>query len=235
VPSGAPPEIGDLAFRTYTSTDADGDLIGDPVDNCPGEANADQSNADANFIDLTPPKANDDLTWIYSDNAGDACDADDDNDGLPDATELALPGLACPAATGPTSPVLLDTDGDRFADSAECLPAVNTDPTNVASKPANLVPCALVGDDDGDGLSNRLEVCNYASNPNNANTDGDLCSDGKEVASVNPDTIVNSGDQGLLASEYGPVPPHLLNMDLNRDGTINSGDQGLQASQLGSC
>jgi hypothetical protein len=86
-------------------------------------------------------------------------------------------------------------------------------------------------------LADRIEVCFYNTNPANANTDGDGCSDGREVSSLNMDTIVNSGDQGLLAAELVRTPPpaKLTNFDINKDGIINSGDQGTMASRLGAC
>jgi hypothetical protein len=48
--------------------DADVDLVEDSADNCPNAANADQANYDG-------------------DSQGDVCDADDDNDGVPDAND----------------------------------------------------------------------------------------------------------------------------------------------------
>jgi len=51
--------------------DTDGDLIANYDDNCPDQSNADQLNTDG-------------------DTEGDACDSDDDNDGIPDATESAF-------------------------------------------------------------------------------------------------------------------------------------------------
>jgi hypothetical protein len=209
-------------------------------------------NHDGNFIDQSPPKTVDDLTWINSDTVGDNCgDTDDDNDGLPDATETA--GPPCATATAPTNPLVRDTDGDLILDGAEC--ALGSNPNDPLSKPVN-PPAADdpdhdqlstafengIGtdpnnpDSDGDGLRDGVEVRNYNSNPLATNTDsasGDTTTDDCEVASVNLDRTVNSGDQGLLSSELvrNPPPPRLVNMDLNKDGVINSGDQGFQGSR----
>jgi len=60
-----------LAFSVVLPTDTDGDGVLDADDNCPSVANADQLDFD-------------------SDGAGDVCDDDDDNDGVPDAQD-ALP------------------------------------------------------------------------------------------------------------------------------------------------
>ena len=76
---------------TNPDTDADGD--GDAADNCPVTANANQANFDG-------------------DAQGDACDGDDDNDGLSDTAEAN-------AGTNPTNP---DTDGDGVGDGSDACP-----------------------------------------------------------------------------------------------------------------
>jgi hypothetical protein len=159
-------------------------------------------------------------------------------------------GPPCASATAATDPLLLDSDGDRVADGAEC--ALGTDPADAASKPAN--PPAIddpdndrlstafettIGtspndvDSDDDGLQDGWEYKGHASNPLSVDTDGDVVKDGCEVASINGDTVVNPGDQALLAAEIlRAVPPasKLAHFDLNRDGVLNPGDQAFQAS-----
>jgi CSLREA domain-containing protein len=201
------------------------------LDNCTGTWNQSQQNTDGNFVD-NDPYATDDKTWIRSDAQGDACDPDDDNDGLDDVEEGGLPYGVCPTASGPTDPLLRDTDGDRFLDGGEC--ALGFDPASASSKPA-LSACGPVGDTDGDRISDRIEVCNYNSNPSSVDSDGDVALDGAkdgcEVASINGDRAVNAGDQLLLAQEIVRVPPpaKLVNFDLNKDGSVSSGDQLLMA------
>jgi hypothetical protein len=232
--ASASPGVLDFAFRTYAALDNDLDGVANPIDNCIDIYNPDQLNSDANFIDLTPPKAVDDLTWINSDEYGDACDDDDDNDGIPDVDELS--GAACGGII--TNPILRDTDDDRFLDRAECL--LGTDPTDPNDKPTPAACIAhlnisLSTDSDGDKIRDYVEFCFYNSDPYNPNTDGDVCADGKEVASVNNDTTVNVADLGLVASEYGQSPPKLRNMDVNKDGVINPADLGIVASLFGPC
>jgi hypothetical protein len=54
---------------TATGPDADGDTVADPADNCPSVANPEQTNTDG------------------AADGGDACDFDDDNDGVPDSED----------------------------------------------------------------------------------------------------------------------------------------------------
>lgn len=183
-----------------------------------------------NHIDLPPTKPFDDLTWPNSDLLGDGCgDADDDNDNMSDVNELALPGASCPSATAATDPLKADTDGDRVLDGPEC--ALGTDPASAASKPP-AAACGATTDADGDRLSERAEVCGYASNPNSNDTDRDMAAagarDGCEAASINNDRVVNSGDQLLLVQEIlrETTPSlRLVSFDLNKDGAVNAGDQ----------
>jgi hypothetical protein len=77
-------------------------------------------------------------------------------------------------------------------------------------------------------------VCGYNTHPNNLDSDADVSldggSDGCEVTSFNGDRIVNSLDQGMLASGISGSVAYHANIDVNKDGTLNSIDQGLVAS-----
>lgn len=213
-------------------------------DNCPTVSNATQTNTDGNFIDDTPPSTQDDLTWIMSDAAGDACDSDDDNDGLNDSNETSGP-QNCPSATGHTDPLKADTDGDRYLDRVEC--ELGTDPVSAASKPtaamciAHFTGVTNTTDTDGDRVYDYVEYCGYYSNRTNSDSDSDAgldgAHDGCEVGSINNDDKVTSGDQLLLINEINrePVPSlRLANYDLNKDGAVNSGDQSWLASFISS-
>lgn len=80
---------------TASGPDADGDTVADPADNCPSVANPDQANTDG------------------AADGGDACDPDDDNDGIADADDpfpldASRPGKqeaadAPPTISGPRS------------------------------------------------------------------------------------------------------------------------------------
>jgi Bacterial TSP3 repeat/Thrombospondin type 3 repeat len=92
-------------------TDADG--ANDPLDNCRFLANANQLDTDGDL-------------------AGNACDDDDDNDGLLDTVETNT-GVFVSASNTGTNPLLVDTDGDSYSDSAEV--AAGSNPNNPGSIP----------------------------------------------------------------------------------------------------
>jgi len=247
--------------RVAAGSDIDGDGVPDIADNCPSQANASQANNDRNFIGLAPwGKPFDDLTLVNSDATGDACDPNDDNDGLTDAQEAGLgPGGAyhglCQQATASTDPARGDTDGDRVLDGAEC--ALGTDPTNAASVPPPLPPVAddpdrdgltsgfelvigtnpSVRDTDGDGFPDGLEYRYLGSSPLTTNTDGDVCDDGREVTSVNSDLVVTAADLGLVAAAFGPSTStkYVPDFDITRDGVISAADLGFVAAKFGAC
>ena len=176
-------------------SDADGDGIPDSTDNCPTVSNADQQNSDRNFISNAPPYVVNDHTRAMSDDLGDACDPDIDNDGVNNAADAPIP---CPTSTtmtpgpgggcGPpcdtsfygTSMFLADTDGDRYLDGAECT--LGSDPTSSSNTPP-IASCGAATDMDIDGLSARVEYCFYNTNWLLADTDGDGTKDGCEAAS----------------------------------------------------
>jgi len=115
---------------------------------------------------------------------------------------------------------------------------IGTNPNNVNSRPTN-AQCGVSTDVDGDRLVAFREVCFYNTDPNNVNTDGDACNDGREVASINGDTAVNVIDQQQIASEVGvytlPGSPVKVNFDITKDGNINIGDLQLVAALFGPC
>jgi V8-like Glu-specific endopeptidase len=251
----APAALGDLEVLSAIDVlvaDSDQDAIRDELDNCAVVANANQANADRNFIDQTPPSTKDDNTWPNSDASGDACDTDDDNDGILDTAEAA----GC-NASGPLSSTNRDTDGDRVLDGAECL--LGTNPALASSKPTAAACAAFLGvgvsvDTDGDRLFDRVEFCGYNTDRLLLDTDGDqdatplnanpavnLIRDGCEAASLNNDRVVNSADQLLIALEIAreiDQTLRLVSMDINKDGGVNSGDQLLMVgfiTVLGSC
>ncbi len=194
-------------------------------------------NSDA-YVWQQPGKSYNDVTRASSDSNPDACDDDDDNDGLGDSFEIT--GPPCLNATGPTDPLKSDTDGDRFLDGAECfIPGGN--PNDAAVFPSQ-AGCGDAVDADGDGVLMYRERCYYSTSDSDTDTDGDGCSDGREVASINGDQTVNAIDLSQVAQAFGtyssvpgPWPAHLVNFDINKDGAIGAIDLSLIAQRFGAC
>ena len=128
-PDDPTPRLEELVMVDISvAVDTDGDGVFDDVDNCPAVANPDQSNHDDDAL-------------------GDACDEDDDNDGVPDATD-AFPLDASESVDtdgdGTGNNADSDDDNDGLSDDQEI--ALGTDPLNP--------------DTDGDGVSDGQEVAN---------------------------------------------------------------------------
>jgi parallel beta-helix repeat protein len=222
------------SLTVFGPGDSDGDGVADSVDNCPTVYNPDQLNSDGGRRPNGPIPGE----WASNpsqDKMGDACDPDDDNDGLPDTSEaLCRPGpeFSCPPATcscdlavgtRPTAttckldrcdPLNADTDGDRVVDGYEV--ANGYDPLNPLSKPT------WVGgsDSDGDGLLDWFERGGYNTCAFDGDTrpgwttcsvsqdsDGDGCADTLEVLDLNGDRGVNVGDQLALALRTSAIGP----------------------------
>ena len=103
------------------SSDSDGDGVADNLDNCPFTSNPTQLNTDG-------------------DSAGDACDLDDDNDGVADADD-AFPLNAAETINtdgdGIGNNADTDDDGDGVADASDNCPLVaNADQANSNASPA---------------------------------------------------------------------------------------------------
>jgi hypothetical protein len=190
--------------------------------------------SDENHTDLPSTKPFDDLTKPNADVVGNDCavspDADDDNDGLTDAQEAD--GSACGGSL--TNKDDEDSDNDRTLDGAEC--SIGTDPNNASSAPT-LPQCGATTDTDGDGVLTAREICYFNTNPAVLNTDGDVCHDGKEVASINADVTVNVIDLQQVAGAFGPStdPDYITDYDMTRDGAINVIDLSFVSGRFGAC
>ena len=237
-PATQTPTATPTSTSTSTATptpfvDSDGDGVPDGVDNCPTVFNPDQKNSDGGRRDNGPKVPGSWASNPTQDKLGDACDLDNDNDGLPDSQEYVD---HCPYR------FVSDSDGDGQTDGFEA--AHGSDPCNPASK----ATCTDTTDSDTDGLNNCIEHAGYNTcasyrdpvpgwsaclNPMDSDNDG--CADMLEVMDINGDRKVSVGDQTALAKravqfpgfESDPVSDKIY--DVNKDGKISVGDQTLLA------
>ena len=164
--------------------DRDEDTVLDGDDNCVSDSNVDQTDTDA-------------------DGLGNACDNDDDNDGLSDTLEITIG----------TNPLLADSDGDTLSDGEE----VGYDGDFTLYTPGqDLNP--LSNDTDGDGLLDAADPIPLTVNIG----DGDMTADGN----------LNAGDMLVMTRVVLGLLPvttvHLARGDLypsgSPDGKINLQD-----------
>jgi hypothetical protein len=202
----------------------------DEVDNCPTVYNPDQLNSDGGRRPNGSRIAGQWASNPAQDKMGDACDPDNDNDGLPDAQEF---DDHCPYRLN------ADSDGDRVLDGYEV--ANGYDPCNAASKPTWVGG----GDSDADGLGDGVERSGYntcaftgdivpryslCALPSDSDLDG--CADTVEVLDLDGNRGVDSNDQGQLNKRIAgkiasddPVSESVF--DISKDGIIDSNDQSI--------
>ena len=174
------------------TADTDSDTIGDNEDNCPADANTDQLNTDG-------------------DTQGNVCDADDDNDGLPDTAEAGMG----------TNPLLVDTDGDGVNDNVDAFPldpaeTTDTDGDGVGDN-ADVFPndASETTDTDGDTIGDNGDNCPAIANADQLNTDNDGQGN---VCDADDD---NDGLTDVAEAALGTNP---LLVDTDGDGVSDSVD-----------
>jgi len=206
--------------------DTDGDSHLDGSDNCPLVASAGQENTDGDG----PPFGDgvgigngtgipgNDATVPNGDSLGDACDADMDNDGLPNASDPHPGGDITYDTNGNGNPcVPLGTDG------ADAGPSWDSNCNGVrdgveASCPLTVNPN---GDDDGDGLLNTWEVCKWGTDPTKVDSDSDGKGDCIEAASTDGNTLVDFGGDGLNSARATLLPAGLGPGKFGKDGDFD--------------
>ncbi|HEY8210816.1 MAG TPA: thrombospondin type 3 repeat-containing protein [Myxococcaceae bacterium] len=167
--------------------DQDYDDVKDREDNCPLVGNGDQADVDRDAL-------------------GDACDPDDDGDGLCD------PGATGPGCTGTDNcPVVAnpdqnDSDLDGIGDLCDSLP-----------------------DRDGDGVEDARDDCPTAANPTQTDTDHDGAGDACD-ADLDEDGVANATDNCLLVANPsqgnldGDPAGDACDADRDGDGVSNALD-----------
>jgi hypothetical protein len=224
--------------------DQDNDLLPDALDNCPAVANPEQRNEDTRLSN-GPGIPGDDSTNPGGDGLGDACDDDDDSDGLPDVEDtepLGGTGI-CAAFAGSSSghaspsggdlgysdgnPPSWDTDGDAVPDGRECI--VGTNPRiGVDAHRAMCAATIATADADADGLQDVWELCGWGTSAVNTNSDGDSRNDCTEVIDVNGNGALTNGDAAFVQQHFfAIIVGDRASMDTNRNGAVTNGDATL--------
>ena len=155
-------DIGDVCDEPV-ETDSDGDGISDDVDNCPTVSNVDQTNTDKEFVG--------------GDDQGDACDNDDDADGVEDGSD------AFPLNPDESE----DSDFDGVGDNGDNCPlTANPDQDDLDKDD---IGDACDNDRDGDGIDNEADDC-----PNDAEN---LCVAQEQINAVISTDDDTTGDYPL--------------------------------------
>ena len=219
---------------------ADGDSSGDACDVCADDPNNDVDNdkycIGSRYLspklganDNCPNLANPDQLDNEADGLGNACDPDDDNDGISDFDDNCqfIPntlqndtdndniGDACDAKP-------FDFDNDGHSDLADnCLNIYNPDQSDVDNDGIGDVCDASPNDNDNDGVIDSADNCLNIVNPDQKNTDndamGDVCdsdddNDGINDLTDNCELIANADQADFDEDNKGDV------CDSDRDG-----------------
>ena len=161
------------------------------LDNCPSVANPDQQDTDNDAFAV-------DGRTLQANGGGDACDADDDNDGRPDAEDN------CPVAGNAEQE---DADGDGVGDACDnCLDVANDDQ---ADNDEDGLGDACDADDDNDDVCDPGAVttetdtctgadnCDHALNPLQDDSDGDGVGDACDTCAGTTGPQGDSDEDGL--------------------------------------
>jgi hypothetical protein len=194
----------------------------DGTDNCPTVSNNGQQNSDSG----PPPSGTgaigngkgipgNDATIPNGDFPGNACDPDNDNDGIPNTLD-----------PDPLGDITYDDNNDgTWQGVGDDGPS--WDSNSDAKLDGWVGACGGAGDTDTDGLLDKWENCKWGTNPAVIDSDGDSRGDCTEVADVDGNGVVNLNDvvvtakAGLLAdAAFGKDG----DFDSNGDDVVNLGD-----------
>ena len=194
--AAAPAPLSAAAQAHPEPGDVDGDTVRDEVDNCLNVPNGSQLNTDGDAL-------------------GDACDLDDDYDGVPDVSDncrvVANPdqadstpgdgrGNACPPK---------DSDGDgRYDEDDNCVGTPNPDQSDIDGDDKGN---ACDRDDDNDRYDDGFDNCPVIYNPDQADLDGDgigsACDPEERIAG--PPAPAADAAQGPQAAAPDRSPPNV--------------------------
>jgi hypothetical protein len=120
-----------------------------------------------------------------NDSAGDACDSDDDGDGVDDSADN------CPSDENQGQE---DADGDSVGDFCDNCPAIENEDQEDMDNDG--LGDACDSDDDGDGVDDSADNCPWDENPGQEDTDADGVGDACSVAE-----LIQGGVETLMNCE----------------------------------
>ncbi|CAA0111340.1 Glutamyl-tRNA(Gln) amidotransferase subunit A [Zhongshania aliphaticivorans] len=219
-------DLSDGSFDFDGGADTDNDGVNDAVDACPSteaglSVDADgcaleeaEQDSDADGIkngnDNCPADANEDQLDTDNDTRGDACDLDDDNDGLLDSDEI----------DNGSNPLLADSDADGVDDGNDAFP---TDNTETQDSDGDSIGNNADQDDDNDGLSDTDEQA-LGTDPQRADSDSDGVSDSQDAFPTDPTESADTDSDGVGDnSDAFPQDPSEIK-DSDSDGVGDNAD-----------
>ncbi len=219
-PSNLRPQAGDAWL--LSAVDTDNDLRRGLGDNCPATYNPNQFDDDADGIgnacdvcidDPDPAQGDNDGDcpdpFVQGTECGDACDADDDNDGVPDGADN------CPRVANSGQ---ANSDGDTHGDACDNCPALaNQDQADADGDGAG-DPCDA--DDDNDGVLDAADNCAAVANAGQENSDGDGLGDACDNCpdDSNPSQADGDGDGAGDACDNCAQTFNVSQADFDGDG-----------------
>jgi hypothetical protein len=212
----------DLAAPQDTDDDGVPDNFDSVVDNCPLASNPGQENTDGG----PPPSGTgaigngtgipgDDITVANGDSLGDACDPDNDNDGIPNGSD-----------SDPGGDITYDDNGDGAMMSAG---TPNDDGPSWDANADGILDgwvgsCgSATADADGDGLKDAWENCKWGTNPSIVDSDNDGIGDCTEAVDTNGNGIIlgDFGSDGLNSARATLLPAGVGAGKFGKDGDFD--------------
>ena len=152
-----------------------------------------------------------------NDHMGDACDSDDDNDGIADGSDN------CPTVANASQ---ADGDHDGVGDACDNCPTVPN--ANQANADGDSMGDACDPDQDNDGIANASDNCPLVANPNQADSDvdgkGNVCDNCPTIANANQADADGDGVGDVCDNCPNAYNPDQKNTDKNLPGGDNLGD-----------